>query len=252
MSKRLVVGNWKMYIESPEEARAFAAALRKKGRAFNGVDVVLAPPHPLIPAVATALKGSSIKVGAQAASSFAGEKHTGEVSAPMLKQAGASFVIVGHSERRAAGESNAMVHEELRSVAAAGLTSILCVGEAERDAGGAHFSFVEAQLSSALKQIPKLSPSKLVIAYEPVWAIGKSAEDAMKPHDVREMSIFIKKTLTDMFERKIAMRVPLLYGGSVEPDNAHVLITEGNVNGFLVGHASAQLDSFMGILTRCK
>jgi triosephosphate isomerase len=159
---------------------------------------------------------------------------------------------VGHSERRAAGDSDETVHAALRAAAGAGLVSILCVGETERDAGGAHFSFVEGQLSSALKDFPKQSASKLVVAYEPVWAIGKTAADAMKPQELREMAIFIKKTLAGIFERKAALRVPILYGGSVEPENARALIAEGGVGGFLVGHASTSVDSFIEILKQCN
>ena len=150
------------------------------------------------------------------------------------------------------GESNELVHAQLTQAASMGLTAILCVGEKERDPSGAYFGVIEEQLSSAFKSAKKTEMLKIVIAYEPVWAIGKTAAEAMKPADVREMSIFIKKTLADIFERKAALKVPILYGGSVESENACALITEGDVNGFLVGHASAALNSFVEILKSCK
>ncbi|MDO8548311.1 MAG: triose-phosphate isomerase [bacterium] len=259
---RLVVANWKMYIESPEEAKKFASSLRRKSRLFSGVGVVLAPAFTLVPIVAAALKGSNIRVAGQTVAPFddvQGKAHTGSVSADMLKKIGATYVIVGHSERRAhstgsgqAGETNEIIRAQLAVASNAGLTAILCVGEQERDAGGAYFSIIEQQINSALKGFPKIEAGRLVIAYEPVWAIGKNAGDAMRPQDLREMSIFIKKTLADIFERKAALRVPILYGGSVEPNNAHALITDGDVAGFLVGHASAELDSFIEILKSCK
>jgi triosephosphate isomerase len=249
MSKRrLVVGNWKMYITSPEEAKKFVSTLRKKSRVFSGVDVVIAPPFPLLPAVLEKLKGSTIKVGAQSVSAYDDAKRTGEVSALMVEDLGAKYAIIGHSERRAMGEDEEIIGKQLQQALGAGLTPILCIGEKERDAAGGHFSIITEQLTSALKVFAKQKTLRLVVAYEPVWAIGKSAGDAMKPADLREMSIFIKKTLADSFDRATALRVPIIYGGSVEPDNARALMAEGDINGFLVGHASSEFGEFVEIL----
>lgn len=253
MSKqRLVVANWKMYLESPDEAKKFATDLRKRSRLFKGVEIILAPSFTLLPTVAQVLKGSKMYTAGQTVAPYEKGAHTGFVSATMLKKIGTAFVIVGHSERRAAGESEQTIREQLVAARDAGLTAILCVGEQERDMGGSHFSVITDQIHSALKNFPKSEAGRLIIAYEPVWAIGKSAVDAMRPQELREMSIFIKKTLAELFERKAALRVPILYGGSVEPDNAHALITEGDVAGFLVGHASANLGAFIEILKSCK
>ncbi len=180
------------------------------------------------------------------------EKHTGDVSGTMLRNAGADFVIIGHSERRAGGDTDALVRAQLERATAAGLAPILCIGELERTRDADHFSFVEEQLNAALKNIPKNTLKKLVVAYEPVWAIGKSAQDAMKPSDLHEMSIFIRKMLTELLDRPMAVRIPVLYGGSVEPDNAAQLLKEGAVSGFLVGHASVSSDSFVAIIKQCK
>lgn len=248
--KRLVIGNWKMYVDSPVAAKKFAQSLRRKSRAFAGVDAALAPSFTLLPVVAAALKGSSIRVGSQTLSAHDGGAHTGDVSASMVKASGASFSIIGHSERRER-EDNAAIHAQLVAAASAGLAPVLCVGEKERTQDGAHFSYIEEQIRSALTGAQSLA-QKLVVAYEPVWAIGKSASDAMKPQDVRETVIFIRKTLAQVVPREQAMRIPVLYGGSVEPDNAKELFAEGDVSGFLVGHASAELDSFIQILQACK
>ena len=252
MKKRLVIANWKLYVESPRAAAHFVSFLRKRSRAFSGVEAVIAPSFPLIGAVSGALGSGQIKLGAQTLSSVTDPQHTGDVSAAILKHSGVSYVIVGHSERRAAGESTEMVAQQLAQALAQGLKAVLCVGEREREASGAHFSFIAGQLTSALTGVSAKQSDKLVIAYEPVWAIGKSAEDAMKPAELREMAIFIKKTLAERFERKTALKVPILYGGSVEPLNARALVTEAGVSGFLVGHASADADSFIEILKACK
>ncbi len=250
--KRLVVGNWKMYIEKPEDARAFALALRRKVRGLVGVDVSIAVPFTLLPEVSEVLESSSVRVGAQTISPHGDGKHTGDISGVMLKGAGALFTIIGHSERRAAGDTDAAVRNQLERTLAAGLAPVLCIGEEMRHQDGEHFSIIEEQLSSALKNVPKNTLKKLVVAYEPVWAIGKRVEDAMKPADLQEMVIFIRKMLAHLLDREAALKIPILYGGSVEAANAAQLLKEGGVNGFLVGRASAHVESFLEIIKECK
>ncbi|MEK7109227.1 MAG: triose-phosphate isomerase [Patescibacteria group bacterium] len=253
--KRIVIGNWKMYIESAPDAKEFARMLKRKARGVSGVEIALAVPAPFIAALAGILESSPVRVGAQAVSGRSGA-HSGEVSGAMIKSAGGDFAIVGHSERRATrvsegkiiqGDTNELVHAQLVGAASAGLSPVLCVGELERNEDGSHVSFVAEQLRSALSGAQSLA-GKLVVAYEPVWAIGKTAVDAMKPAEVREMTIFIRKTLADVLGRKPGLRVPILYGGSVEPENASALIVEGDVAGFLVGHASVDVVSFVEIV----
>ena len=239
-----MIANWKMYIESPEAARSFVASLKRRAASFAGVEAWVAAPFTMLPL----LKG--IKLGGQTVSAHEGA-HTGEVSAMMLREAGASFVLVGHSERRALGESNSDIHAQLAAGANAALTPVLCVGERERTADGAHFNFIEEQLTSALRGVQSLA-NKLVVAYEPVWAIGKTAVDAMRPQEVEETIIFIRKVLASVLGREPARKIKVLYGGSVEPDNAAALIAEGGVDGFLVGHVSAKIDSFVAILKSCR
>jgi triosephosphate isomerase len=250
--KRIVAGNWKMLISSRDDARSLALGLRKKLRGITGVDVYVAPPVPFLFEVAGILETSPIRVGAQTLSSHKDGAHTGEVSGAMLKGAGAQFSIVGHSERREAGESESVVRAELEQAIDAGLAPMLCIGERSRDEGGEQFSTIERQIISALKDIPKNTLKKLIIAYEPVWAIGKRAEDAMKPADLEEMVIFIRKVLAELLDRTEALKVPILYGGSVDAQNAQALVKEGGANGFLVGRASASLDSFLAIIAACK
>ncbi len=236
-----------MFVESPEAAKKFVISLRKKARAYVGAEAWLAPAFPHVATVATALKGSSIKVGAQTISIHADGAHTGEVSAKLLKASGVSFVIVGHSERRAQGESDELVRAQLVAALSAGLTAVLCVGEIERLPDGSHFQEIANQISRALAGTPATG-NKLIVAYEPVWAIGKSAVEAMRGEDVEETAIFIRKILSEALGREAVSKVPILYGGSVEPANAATLIKEGGINGFLVGHASSDIDSFIEIL----
>lgn len=239
-----------MYIESPQTTKKFASTLRRRSRLFSGVDVVIAPSLTLLTTLAAALKGSSIKVGAQNLTQFTDSKHTGEVSGSMLKHAGVSYVIIGHSERRAAGESDDDVRAKLERAAQNQLIPILCVGETERSSDGSHFNVIEKQLSILADS--KNAANSLIIAYEPVWAIGKTADQAMRPHELTETVIFIRKTLAEFIDRKDALKIPIIYGGSVEPSNAQELLKEGNVQGFLVGHASSEFESFLEILKACK
>lgn len=241
-----------MYIETPEAAKAFARSLRTKMRGIPHADVSLAPSFVHIPAVAEALKKSPVHVGAQGVSGHHAGAHTGDVSAKILKSAGASFSIIGHSERRSSGEGNDLVRSQMLEAADSGLGIVLCVGELERDISGDHFAYIKEQLATALAGLPKKSAAKLVVAYEPVWAIGKSAQDAMKPQDVHEAVIFIRKILIELLERPVALKVPIIYGGSVEVENAPALLAEGGISGFLVGHASANLETFISILKACK
>lgn len=263
-AKRLIVGNWKMYVSSSEEARTIASALRRKEKTWSGVEVWIAPPAPMIPILAAVLKQSAVRIGAQTVSQFDGgvstdlnaRAHTGEVSAAMLKDAGATFAVVGHSERRSppagGGDSDAIVAEQLKNALSAGMQAILCIGESVRDEHGGYFEFLSSQLRSAFHGIPLPLLSKLVIAYEPVWAIGEAAAGAARPEVVRETVIFIRKTLSDLMDRSAALRVPILYGGSVDGANAPALLASGEVAGFLVGRASTTAESFLAMIEACN
>src|SRR3989344_3369452 len=240
--KKLVVANWKMH-DSPEEALWLARAIKRKvGK--SGAEVVVCAPSPLTSLLSPIFAGSSVKVGAQDVSVYESGAHTGEVPARLLKASGVTYVIVGHSERRAMGESDEAIAEKMARVSDVKLIPILCVGEETRDGGGNHFGVIERQLRAGLAKVGKKAPP-FVVAYEPVWAIGKKADDAMNHMELQETVIFIRKIIVSLFGRSPGLAAPVLYGGSVEETNVGSLMKEGGMQGFLVGHASLNLKAFV-------
>lgn len=209
-------------------------------------DVVVAPPFVYLESVAEILDKKGVLLGAQDVHHEKFGPHTGEISIPMIKSLGATYVILGHSERRARGETDEQVHTKLLAVLQSGLVPVVCVGEKTRDANGQYLSSIEAQIRSALKDVPAAKVKQVVIAYEPIWAIGTG--NNATPADVREMSLFIEKVLTDLYGRASAQKVKVLYGGSVNEKNARELFAEGMMQGFLVGGASLHADSFSSIV----
>ena len=189
-----------------------------------------------------------IFLGSQNLSSTDNGTSTGEVSALQLKNLKVSYSIVGHSERRALGETDEMVAKKIKLALKYGITPILCIGEKERDRHGTYLHLLEEQIRKSISGIGRGSISKIVIAYEPVWAIGKSTTDAMNSHNLHEMTIFIRKVLSSVCGRDLAHKVQIIYGGSVEKGNAIDLIKNGNVTGFLVGHASLDAKHFGEIM----
>lgn len=246
MAKKIVAGNWKLNPETLPEAKAIVA---KVSRAVpKGVSVVLCPPAIFLSSLAEKKGKKKISFGVQTVSQERAGAFTGEVSAQMARSAGAEFSIVGHSERRAMGESNEMVSKKVTAALKAGMKVILCVGEKERDHHGHYLSYLKAQIDESLQDIPKNLIGELIVAYEPLWAIGEKSHGAMEPRDLHETSLFVRKVLHERFGKK-AFDTPLLYGGSVDPSNADVLMREGNVDGFLVGRESVKPDNFIKILS---
>jgi triosephosphate isomerase len=247
MAKRpYIVGNWKMH--GTRAMLAEARAIDRAAERLIKAEVALAPPYTLIHA--TRNEADLIGVGAQDCHAADGGAHTGDVSAAMVKDAGASFVILGHSERRADhGETDADVRAKAEAALAAGLNVILCVGETEkdRDAGQAE-AVVAGQLDGSL---PEIKPNgetvgdKLTVAYEPVWAIGTGRTPTVE--DIGAMHRHIRARLGEIFGEGGA-DVRILYGGSVKPENAAELLFADEVGGALVGGASLTAESFLGII----
>ncbi len=241
--RKLIMGNWKMNPTSIEEARRIFAAIKVSARKLVNTDTVICPPF----IFAGVLKaGSGVELGAQNVSFEERGSFTGEVAALMVKSVGAKYVIVGHSERRKMGETDEAVAKKAAAAIGTDLTAVVCVGENVRDTQGEYLEFLKNQIKNSLGKIQRRNLRSLVIAYEPVWAIG--ATEAMTPADIHEMSIFIKKILADMFGQEEAFKVPILYGGAVNFRNARDIVALGEVDGLLIGRESLNPPGFVEIL----
>ena len=248
MQKKLIIGNWKMNPKTAREAKAHFLSIKKAALGFKNVDAAIAAPFVYLPELGK-LSGAALALGAQNVSSEKEGAHTGEVSAGMLAPLKTKYVIVGHSERRALGESNAFIAKKVSAVLAAKMTPVLCVGESERDTGMFYLSTVKTQLEECIAGIAKNAVSRVVVAYEPVWAISTTPghRDAT-PEDALEMRIYIQKVLADMFGHANADKVRVLYGGSVDEKNALGFLIAGRADGLLPGRASLSPKSFSAIL----
>ena len=245
----LVAGNWKMngLAASLGEARRVRERLGQADFAPS-VDVMICPPATLIGALAHDAAGSRLLVGAQDCHRSASGAHTGDVSAEMVKDAGASAVIVGHSERRADhGERSADVQAKALAAHRAGLTAIVCIGEtAGERKTGLTLAVVARQLGASLPE--KAAAADTVVAYEPVWAIGTGLTASVA--DVAEVHGHLRRALVERYGQE-GRRMRILYGGSVKPDNARDLMAVAEVNGALVGGASLKADDFLAIVAAC-
>ncbi len=255
MSKKIVVGNWKMNPSSLKEAEKLFANVVKSVSDIKRTDVVICLPFIYIESLRRLLKSIShkpkVSLGAQDVFWEDSTAFTGEISADMLYNGGAKYVIVGHSERRTLGENNNDVNKKIKASIKAGLHPILCVGENIRDENHEYLNFVKMQIEECLSNVSRNSISKIIIAYEPVWAIGTGAFPAT-PEEFREMSIFIRKILTDKFGVKEASKTRIIYGGSVDDKNTEEFIKSGKADGFLPGRASLDSKKFSKIVKICE
>jgi triosephosphate isomerase len=243
----LIAGNWKMHL-SVEEAVSLAETVAESCRGLDDREAMIAPSATAIGAVSAAVNGSGLIVAAQ---NVAWEKegaYTGEISPLMLKDVGASMAIVGHSERRHIFlENNRIVNQRVIGALAYGITPILCVGETldEREEKQT-FKVVEQQVSEGLTGVTMEQVAQVVIAYEPVWAIGTGKTASRE--QAQEVHLFIRNLMVDLYEKKLAEQIRILYGGSVKPDNVDELMAMADIDGALVGGAALQAESFNRII----
>jgi len=249
MRTPFIAGNWKMF-KTVAEASAFVTDIRSAVKNATGVQIVVGPPFTAIHAAAQAARGSNIEVSAQDLYWEKQGAFTGEVSAAMIKEAGATYAIIGHSERRQLfGETDAIVNRKVLSAIGQGLTPIMCIGETlEERERNETLAILDRQIKAGLDGVTAEQVASLVIAYEPVWAIGTGRNATAA--QAGEAHAHIRTRLRQWFGADAAEKCRVIYGGSVKPDNIRELIAEADVDGALVGGASLEVKSFAEIVAR--
>jgi len=244
--KRLIVGNWKMRPETLGEAKEIASKSRRAAASLSSSEVVICPPAVFISACAPRDKAVNFHLGAQSVSDEKGGSHTGEIGAAMMRDMGVEYVIVGHSEEREKGDTDLKVSKRILAILGEKLIPIVCVGEKTRNEDGSHFEYLKNQIKSSLQSVDVKDAKNIIIAYEPVWAIG--AVDSMIPEQIYEMVLFVKKVFADIFGNDLAYKTRVLYGGAVSLKNAADIIKVGQADGLLIGRESVNLPGFIPLL----
>ena len=246
MRKTIIAGNWKMNM-TPSEAKKLIEELVPLVKNYNKCEIVVCPPAIDIPAVAEAIKGSNIKLGAQNVHWEEKGAFTGEISVSMLKELGAEYAIIGHSERRAYfGETDEGVNKRARFALQNGITPIICVGETlEQRKAGETNEFVSKQIQAALKGMTSQEVLKVVVAYEPIWAIGTG--ETATPDEANDTIAVVRNAIAERFGDTAADSVSILYGGSMNEKNAFALMGMQHIDGGLIGGASLKADKFAAI-----
>jgi len=247
MRRPLIAANWKMNLDR-SGAVALAEGVVKGAATIDNVDLAVCPPAVYLDAVGKVVAGSKVALGAQNMYHESSGAFTGEISAEMLCDLGCKYVILGHSERRhILGETDAQINKKVHAALAAGLTPIVCVGEllSEREAGQT-LAVIRRQCDGSLAGVSPAQLSRLVIAYEPVWAIGTGK--VATPQQAEEVHLDLRKLIQERYNQEVAQAVRIQYGGSVKPENAAELLRRPNIDGALVGGASLNAAQFMGII----
>jgi len=242
--RSLIAGNWKMN-GLAEDAKSLAGKLKALAEGAQlSCDLLVCPPFPYLALVAQALAGSRVAIGGQDCHSASSGAHTGDTAAPMLRDVGCSYVILGHSERRSDhGETDSQVRAKAEAAMSAGLVPIVCVGETEKERNAEQtLAVISRQVKGSVPV--GMEPGRLVVAYEPVWAIGTGR--TATPAEVARVHAEIRRLLVGVVGDGVE-KVRILYGGSVKPDNARELLSQANVDGALVGGASLDADAFWAI-----
>lgn len=242
----LIVGNWKMY-KTIAETEEFISSLIPLVKESTAV-IYLSVPFTAIKSASDKCQGTNIHIGAQNMNDASEGAFTGEIAAKMILEAGGTFVILGHSERRNIfNESNELINKKIKKSFEEGLTPILCIGESKEDHQNKKTQeILKNQLFECLKDISIESLPHLIIAYEPVWAIGSG--ETPSPEEVQEIHAFIRQLLSELSDQPTSLKIPILYGGSINPQNAGLMIKEHDVDGLLVGGASLSPESFSQIV----
>lgn len=243
----ILAGNWKMY-KTIKEATALAEGLKTKVGSVTDRQIIICPTYVSLLSVSEVIKGSALKLGAQNMYWEDKGAFTGEISPPMLKDVGCSYVIIGHSERRQFfGETNQTVNRKMAKAFQSGLIPIVCIGESlEEREKGSTLKILETQLREGIKDLGEKELNDLIVAYEPVWAIGTGK--TATPQQAEEAHSFIRTVIGQIYNKTGAEQVRILYGGSVKPENIKELMAQSNIDGALVGGASLEIESFSKIV----
>ncbi len=242
----LIVGNWKAYVEKRALAKSLYDAAKKLS-ASGKHSIVIGPAAPYIGMIAPGNR-SAVAVACQDVSDTTGGAETAEVTAAAYADIGVTYAIVGHSERRAKGDTDEIVSSKVQHALAHGLIPILCVGEHERDADATYLKKLRMQIASVLQPLSPKERLSVVIAYEPLWAIGPSASGAITPDDLQQMILYIRKVLAEFVPGRANEKARILYGGSVDAENASSLTAGTGVDGLLIGRASTNPATFVALV----
>jgi len=243
---KLLIANWKMNPTSGKEAKDLIKGYVKKIVSAKGVDVIICPPFPYISSARSQYKGTKFSLGAQDIFYEKNGSYTGEVSVDMLKDLNVTHVILGHSERRALGETDLDVSKKTKACIKSGIIPIICIGEKERSDDGKYLTYIQKELIGSLDGISRSDISKLVIAYEPIWAIGKNKP--MSGHEMHQMSIYIRKVLVKKYGKNVINKIRVIYGGSINDTNAQDMLEDGNIDGLIIGRASLKPDQVFSLV----
>ncbi|HEC30750.1 MAG TPA: triose-phosphate isomerase [Candidatus Yonathbacteria bacterium] len=250
--KKLIIANWKMNPDSLKEAISIFSGIKKTATKLRNVQTVVCPPYIFINELQKKVSGHRLVLGAQDVSMNNRGAFTGEISAIQLRGAKVGYVIVGHSERRGRGETSGDVATKIQVSLKEKLIPIVCVGESERDEHAEYLTFLRNEIEESLAHLSEKDISKIIIAYEPIWAVGVNANSADSPEDTEEAVLFIRKVLSEMFSKKIALSMNILYGGSINDKNSNFFLERAGVQGLLVGRASLKPKQFSSILNNAN
>lgn len=249
MTKKLIVGNWKMNPLRGSEAKKMFGAINTVASKLKNTETVICPPLVYLESLGALVKSRSCVVGAQDAFWEQVGAYTGQVSPEMIFNARGRYVIIGHSEMRAVGETDASVSKKIKSILKFPLIPILCIGEKKRDAESHYVKELKAQLKKSLEGLTEEEISRIVIAYEPIWSIGAQAKGICTPVECREVVQITRQVLADLLgDTAKAKQSQVIYGGSVNPDDAKGFLQDGLVDGVLVGRESLEPKEFIKIL----
>ncbi len=242
----LIIANWKANPDSLKIAKSYLSAIKTIASKNKSVDIVVCPPIIFLESLKNSARPAVL--GAQDFFPEASGAFTGSVGYEALLETKIQYAIIGHSERRAAGETDVVINKKVKTALAVGVSPILCVGEATRDQNLAYLAFLKNQITEAFKDVPKSRVAQIIIAYEPIWAVGAAAKRNAKPSEIEEIVIFIKRVIGDLYKTKSVPPVRIVYGGSVTSRDARDIMIESGVDGILVGRASLNGAAFADIV----